>query len=44
MKYEARLWLNDRQYIAVLDKALVIVTVNEKGEPVRYAIFDRTQE
>ena len=43
MKYEARLWLNDRQYIAVLDKALVIVTVNEKGEPVRYAIFDGKQ-
>jgi len=39
MKYEMKLRLNARQYLAVLDKALVIVTENEKGEPIRYAIF-----
>lgn len=40
MKYEAKLWLNKRQYLAVLDKALVIVTVDEKGNPIRWAIFE----
>ena len=39
MEYKARLWLNKRQYIAVLDGALVIVTVDEDGEPIRWAIF-----
>lgn len=39
MKYEKKLRLNDRQYLAVLDKALVIVTEDEKGKPIRYAIF-----
>ena len=39
MKYEQKLWLNKYQYLAVLDKALVIVTVDENGQPIRYAIF-----
>ena len=39
MEYKARYWLNKRQYIAVLDRALVIVTVDEDGEPIRYAIW-----
>ena len=39
MEYKARYWLNKRQYIAELDGALVIVTVDENGEPIRYAIF-----
>ena len=39
MKYEKKLWLNKRQYIAVLDKALCIVTLDDKGEIVRVAIF-----
>lgn len=40
MEYKAKLWLNKRQYLAVLDKALVIVTVDEKGNPIRWAIFE----
>lgn len=39
MKYEKKLRLNDRQYLAVLDKALVVITENEDGKPIRYAIF-----
>ena len=39
MKYKARLWLNSRQYLAVLDKVLVIVTTDKNGKPVRWAIF-----
>ena len=39
MEYKARYWLNKRQYIAILDGALVIVTVDKNGEPIRYAIF-----
>ena len=40
MKYEMKLKLNKYQYLAVLDEALVIVTVDEDNNPVRYAIFD----
>lgn len=39
IKYEAKLRLNDRQYLAVLSNALVIVTTDKNGEPIRYAIF-----
>lgn len=39
MKYEIKLRLNERQYFAVLDKGLVIVTEDENGKPIRYAIF-----
>lgn len=39
MEYEAKLRLNSRQYLAVLSGALVIVTENDKGEPIRWAIF-----
>lgn len=41
MKYEAKYWLNKRQYLAVLDKALVIVTVDKDGKPIRWAIFEK---
>lgn len=41
MEYKAKLWLNKRQYIAVLDGALVIVTIDENGNPIRYAIFGK---
>lgn len=44
MKYEMKLKLNKYQYLAVLDKALVIVTVDENNNPVRYAIFDSKTE
>ena len=44
MKYEQRLWLNKFQYLAVLDKALVIVTVDEKKEPIKWVIFDKEEK
>ena len=44
MNYKAKLWLNNNQYLAVLDKALVIVTVDKDGNPLRYAIFDGKEE
>lgn len=39
MRYKARYWLNDRQYLAVLEDCMVIVTVDENGKMVRWAIF-----
>lgn len=44
MKYKMKLRLNARQYLAVLDKGMVIVTENEKGEPIRYAIFGLNEQ
>lgn len=41
MKYLQKIWLSKHKYMAVLDKALVIVTLNDKGEEIRYAIFDK---
>jgi len=41
MKYEAKYWLSKSQYLAVLDKALVIVTVDKDGKPIRWAIFEK---
>lgn len=41
IKYEAKLRLNDRQYLAVLSNDLVIVTTDKNGEPIRYAIFKK---
>lgn len=41
MEYKARYWLNKRQYIAILDGVLVIVTIDENGNPIRYAIFGK---
>ena len=42
MQYIAKLWLNDKQYLAVLEKALVIVTVDSNKKPVRWAIFQES--
>lgn len=39
MKYEGKYWLNDHQYLAVLSKALVIVTVDQNGKDVKWVIF-----
>ena len=39
MTYKAKLWLNKNQYLAILDKALVIVTTDKTGKPIRWAIF-----
>ena len=44
MKYEQRLRLSKSKYIAVLDGALVIVTTNRRGEPIRYAIFEKKEK
>ena len=41
MEYLARLWLNKQQYLAVLDKALAIVTVDKGKNPVKYEIFEK---
>lgn len=38
-RYIAKLWLSNRQYLAVLDNALVIVTVDESGNDIRWNIF-----
>lgn len=39
MEYKCKLWLNKYQYIAILENVLVIVTVDENKNPIRYAIF-----
>ena len=39
MIYKAKYWLNKRQYLAVLETAIVIVTVDKNGNPIRWAIF-----
>lgn len=41
MEYKAKLKLNERQYIAVLDKAMVVVTTDRHGKPIRWAIFKK---
>ena len=40
MEYIAKLRLNKTKYLAVLDKALVIVTEDANGKPVRWAVFN----
>ena len=40
-KYKMKLKLNERQYLAVLEGSLVIVTTDEKGTPIRYVIFEK---
>lgn len=44
MKYEAKLRLSKNQYLAVLDTALVIVTEDDNGNPVKWAIFGKGEE
>jgi len=41
MKYIAKLQLNKQKYLAVLDEALVVVTLNENGKEIRWEIFKR---
>lgn len=41
MEYKAKLWLNKRQYLAVLDGALVIVTVDDDGKAIKWVIFNK---
>lgn len=39
IKYEQKIWISDRKYLAVLNNALVVVTLDQNGKPERYAIF-----
>lgn len=39
-EYIAKLRLSDNQYLAVLNNALVIVTEDADGKPVRWHIFE----
>ena len=41
MKYIARYKLGKNKYLAVLDGALVIVTTDDNGNPIRWAIFKK---
>lgn len=40
-RYKQKLWLSKHKYLAVLEDALVVVTLNEKGQEVRWAIFEK---
>ena len=44
MTYEQKLWLSKNKYLAVLDKALVIVTLDDKGKEVKWAIFEKNNK
>lgn len=44
MEYKTKLRLNDRQYIAEVGDHLVIVTEDENGKPIRWAIFGGKKE
>ena len=44
VKYEAKYRIGKNKYIAVLDKALVIVTTDDSGKPIRWAIFEKQKE
>ena len=39
-KYIAKLRLSKDQYLAIMDNALVIVTEDANGKPVRWHIFE----
>ena len=43
-KYQMKLKLNDFQYLAVLNDALVIVTVDRDGKPIRHVIFKKDKQ
>jgi len=44
MKYLQGYKLNKNQYLAVLDGALVIVTTDKEGKPIRWAIFEKEEK
>ena len=44
MEYKLKLRLNDRQYLAEVGDHLVIVTEDENGKPIRWAIFGGKKE
>ena len=41
MKYLAKYNLGKNKYLAVLEDALVIVTTDDKGNPIKYSIFKK---
>lgn len=43
-KYIAKLRLSKDQYLAIMDNALVIVTEDENGNPVRWNIFESGEQ
>ena len=44
MKYEQKIWLSKNKYMAVLDKALVIVTLDNKGNEIKWVIFEKDKK
>ncbi len=41
VKYLAKYKLSGNQYLAVLENALVIVTTDDSGKPIRWVIFKK---
>ena len=41
MEYEAKYRLDKNKYLAVLKDALVIVTTDDNGKAIRWAIFQK---
>lgn len=44
MEYKTKIRLNERQYLAEVGDHLVIVTEDENGKPIRWAIFGGNKE
>ena len=44
MKYLAKYKLSKDKYLAVLDNALVIVTTDKDGKPVRWSIYHKEEK
>lgn len=43
MKYFGKYKLSKNQYLAVLENALVIVTTDDSGKPIRWVIFKKNE-
>lgn len=41
MRYLAKLTLDKTHFLAVLQEAIVIVTLNDKGQQIRWSIFNK---
>lgn len=40
-KYLEKIWLNKNKYMALMEDCLVVVTVDDDGNEVRWAIFGK---
>lgn len=40
MEYKMKLWLSNHKYMAILDKTIVLVYVDDNGKETRWLIFD----